>query len=86
MLLPPKAVPKRKALAPKRGKRIMSETPSDQSSEQDGISNLHNLPDGLEPSGAFRMDIDEWEEKSRRELSENDVDDVAGMVTCCYVS
>lgn len=41
--------------------------------------------DGLEPPKDKQMDIDDWEEESGRELGPDDVDQVAKLVTWCYV-
>ena len=43
-------------------------------------------PDGLEPPASDQMEIDEWERQTGRVLTEEDVDEVAGLVTWCFVS
>jgi hypothetical protein len=82
MLLPPKA---EKKASIKRGKRILSvsDTSARGSENPDGNG---DRPDGVEPPVADQMDIDTWESKAGRVLEEKDVDEVARMVSWCYVS
>lgn len=88
MLLPPK--PSLKKLKPqvKRGIRIVSESPSESSKHSrrtsDGL--VHSRPDGIEPTSDEQMGIDDWEKQTGRILSDIDVDEVAGLVTWCFVS
>jgi hypothetical protein len=101
MLLPPKitSVQKKQLGRPlKRVTRILSETPSESSHTKeltDGANGdapenkdaaMKERPDGVEPSNEEMMEIDTWEEVTGRELGEEDVDDVAEMVTWCLVS
>lgn len=43
------------------------------------------LKDGIEPPANQQIDIDEWEQETGRELGSDDVDQVAKLVTWCYV-
>ncbi|WRT67913.1 uncharacterized protein IL334_004887 [Kwoniella shivajii] len=84
----------------KRGKRIMSTSLSASASGSplpDFRSNgnfvnsanvmrqKYGLKDGQEPPRDMQMDIDLWEEKTNRDLDEDDIDEVAGLVTWCFV-
>ena len=95
MLLPPKTK-KKKAGKPAKGNRILSlsASPAPEGADSqatvvndtNGHGNGSRRPDGLEPPEEERMDIDTWEETSGRTLGPDDVDEVAGMVTWCFVS
>jgi len=82
MLLPPP--PKAKKNARKyisRNKRNSSElieTP-------DYGDAIETMVDGIEPSADDQMNIDDWEEATGRELNEDDVDEVAKLITWYYV-
>ena len=41
--------------------------------------------DGIEPPADSQVDIDDWEEETGRHLTPDDVDQVARLVTWCYV-
>ncbi|KAK8858701.1 hypothetical protein IAR55_002930 [Kwoniella newhampshirensis] len=43
------------------------------------------VKDGIQPPPEMRMEIDEWERRSGRELQGNDVDEIAGLVSWCLV-
>ncbi|WVF69124.1 hypothetical protein IAT40_003898 [Kwoniella sp. CBS 6097] len=43
------------------------------------------LKDGAQPPKDMMVDIDSWEGRTGRELDENDVDEIAGLVTWCFV-
>ncbi|WWC62726.1 uncharacterized protein I303_105323 [Kwoniella dejecticola CBS 10117] len=98
MLLPPRmSAPSGK----KRGKRVLSPSPSvsvsikgspsPEEAEQNAISPAdqmradHGLRDGQEPPGNMQVEIEEWERLSKRSLEEEDVEEVAGLVTWCFV-
>ncbi|OCF72795.1 hypothetical protein I204_06024 [Kwoniella mangroviensis CBS 8886] len=99
MLLPPRQ--RAKLSTTKRGKRIMSTSLSASASETgqgnssalangerspaDEMRRQYGLRDGQKPPAEMQMDIDTWEEKAGRELDEDDVDEVAGLVTWCFV-
>ncbi|WWC96240.1 hypothetical protein V866_003107 [Kwoniella sp. B9012] len=99
MLLPPRQ--KAKPSTTKRGKRIMSTSLSASASESgqanssavanggrnpaDEMRRQYGLRDGQKPPAEMQIDIDTWEEKAGRELDEDDVDEVAGLVTWCFV-
>jgi len=76
---PPKAKKARKNIS--RSRRSTSETT--------GTPNYgdatETMVDGIEPSAAEQMNIDDWEEAAGRELNENDVDEVAKLITWYYV-
>ena len=97
MLLPPKSV--KKANNAKRNNRILSASPTSSGSEKKGVNGSNELAgpnkdeiersikrDGVEPPEEERMDIDDWEKKAGRVLTEEDVDEVARMVTWCFVT
>ncbi|WVQ96611.1 hypothetical protein IAU59_003716 [Kwoniella sp. CBS 9459] len=72
-----------------------SPTPSARDEEKPNIGNASNpseqmrerlgLKDGAQPPKDMMVDIDEWEERTGRELDESDVDEIAGLVTWCFV-
>lgn len=41
-------------------------------------------PDGVAPDLEDMIAIDDWEKMAGRQLDEDDVDEIAGMVTWCY--
>lgn len=41
---------------------------------------------GVQPPQADKIEIDRWEERTGRTLTSEDVDEVARLVTWCYVS
>jgi hypothetical protein len=87
MLLPPKVAKKKKNTTRKTGRRVL--TVSDSSSDTsagEGASGGSHRPDGIEPPKDDQVDIDVWEERTGRVLDENDVDEVAKLVTWCFVS
>jgi hypothetical protein len=43
------------------------------------------MVDGIEPPADLQMNIDDWEEATGRELGEDDVDEVAKLITWYYV-
>jgi len=82
MLLPPP--PKAKKNARKnlsRSKRNSSEL----TETLDYGDATETMVDGIEPSADEQMNIDDWEEASGRELNEDDVDEVAKLITWYYV-
>ncbi|WVR06458.1 hypothetical protein IAU60_003489 [Kwoniella sp. DSM 27419] len=99
MLLPP--AKKVAALSQKnvqrRGQRIMSESGSESSgqSQQDRENGRSSpademrirlgLKDGQQPPSDMLMAIDEYEQSARRVLNADDVDEVAGLITWCFV-
>nr|XP_019045482.1 hypothetical protein I302_05872 [Kwoniella bestiolae CBS 10118]OCF24412.1 hypothetical protein I302_05872 [Kwoniella bestiolae CBS 10118] len=96
MLLPPRQTAKP---AMKRGKRIMSNSLSASASDSghatpirngdlspaDEMRRQYGLKDGQKPPEEMQLDIDIFEEKTGRDLDENDVDEIAGLVTWCFV-
>jgi hypothetical protein len=89
MLLPPKLVGKTKPSRPaKRQARIISESESETSKAETTMPKVAVTKrlDGIEPPPEDMMDIDTWETRTGRDLDEDDVDEVAGMVTWCFVS
>jgi hypothetical protein len=60
---------------------------SDEESEDepDPLDSLPELPDGVEPDPADRIEIDDWEKQTRRKLEAEDVDEVARLATWCFV-
>lgn len=46
---------------------------------------LYSGPDGLLPDAEDRVAVDEWEARAGRQLDEEDVDEIAGMVSWCLV-
>lgn len=89
MLLPPKLVVRKKFGRPaKRQARIISESESETSKTGTTTPKVAatERPDGIEPPPEDMMDIDTWEARTGRDLDEDDVDEVAGMVTWCFVS
>ncbi len=91
MLLPPpktKKPTKKKAVPSRRTTRIMSESASSAGSQLFGsdLPKEHKRPDGLEPPWEERIEIDEWERRAGRILTEGDTDEIASMVTWCFVS
>ncbi|ORY30527.1 SNF2 family N-terminal domain-domain-containing protein [Naematelia encephala] len=83
MLLPPK--PNNKKIDIKRRQRVLSDSASEMS-EKAGIlgGSATGLPDGLMPPPEKRLDIDLWEEAAGRDLTEDDLDEVAPLVTWCF--
>jgi hypothetical protein len=73
--MPPQTDKKRPNKQPKN--RIMSDSENE--------TELDPLPDGLEPEPEDRIEIDEWEEQTGRELFEEDAESVAKYVTWCFV-
>lgn len=92
MLLPPPTKPKSKAKpqASKKNARnqrvIVSASMSASSSSNGDTFTQASIVDGIEPPKSEQMPIDEWEEATGRELDDRDVDEVAGLVTWCFVS
>lgn len=43
------------------------------------------LPDGVEPDPEDRIEISEWEERTDRELYEEDAEEIAKYVTWCFI-
>ncbi|WWC88517.1 uncharacterized protein L201_003428 [Kwoniella dendrophila CBS 6074] len=94
MLLPPRQTAK--LSVNKRGTRILS-TPISESAQSntavengtfnpaDEMRKNLGLKDGQEPPLDMQLDIDDWEEQARRDLEEEDVDEVSGLVTWCFV-
>lgn len=81
MLIPP--IAKRKKRIRQQRARILSESPSTASPEPDESS--WTGPDGLEPPLSQRIDVDEWERKRGRVLTQDDTDEVARLVSWCFV-
>ncbi|ORY25961.1 SNF2 family N-terminal domain-domain-containing protein [Naematelia encephala] len=69
----------------KRRQRVLSDSASEMS-EKAGIlgGSATGLPDGLMPPPEKRLDIDLWEEAAGRDLTEDDLDEVAPLVTWCF--
>jgi hypothetical protein len=89
MLLPPKPVEKKKPVRPvKRQARIISESESETSKAGTTTPKVPatERPDGIKPPHEDMVEINTWETRTGRELDEDDVDEVAGMVTWCFVS
>ena len=78
---------KDKARAGKNGhlKRMLSASGSPSTTGTSTPAPLHSHPDGLIPPDADRVEIDEWERKMGRVLTEEDTDEVARMATWCFV-
>jgi hypothetical protein len=95
LLPPPSKAPKAKskanghaktATSNRRGQRvILSASASTGSPEVGEWSHQATIRDGIEPPFEEQMDIDDWEEATGRVLDGDDVDEVAGLVTWCYV-
>lgn len=88
MLLPPesKSSSSRKTGALQRRKnRILSDSASSDIDDAGDSTGAAQRPDGLEPPGSRRMEIEEWERKSNKILTEEDTDEVADLVTWCFV-
>jgi hypothetical protein len=82
MLLPPPAKAKKNARKNisrnQRNSSELTETP-------DYGDATGTMVDGIEPSADDQMNIDDWEEATGRELNEDDVDEVAKLITWYYV-
>ncbi|WWD18597.1 hypothetical protein CI109_103050 [Kwoniella shandongensis] len=96
MLLPPGDY-KKKSLD-KNSRRILSPsastsersspTPSGAGSAANRVEELRTelgLKEGIQPPQDMRVEIDEWERRTGRELQEGDVDELAGLVSWCFV-
>jgi hypothetical protein len=82
MLLPPPPKAKKNARENlSRNKRTSSEL----TNTPDYGDATETMVDGIEPSADDQMNIDDWEEASGRDLNEDDVDEVAKLVTWYYV-
>jgi hypothetical protein len=82
MLLPPP--PKMKKKPPKKISRNTRNT-SESSITPDYGDATTDMVDGIEPYSDKQMHIDDWEETTGRALGEDDVDEVAKLVTWYYV-
>lgn len=78
---------KKKGAIPRRNTRILSESASSQASEPVEIATIDmpSMPDGVEPPTSQRIDIDEWQRRAGRTLMEEDAEEVARLVTWCFV-
>lgn len=78
----------RKQVAKGNRDRLLSAstTPSARGSMPPSSTSTQQRPDGIEPPAEEKIDIDEWEKKAGRILTEDDVEEVAPLVTWCYVS
>ena len=98
MLLPPAKAQSGKKKS-KKGNRILSASASPVLSDDAAYGTKPNnvgqkavggdpasRPDGLEPEDKNMIEVDEWERKTMRELTEDDADEVAPFVTWCFVS
>jgi hypothetical protein len=88
MLLPPvEPKSKKKAVPSRRSRRVLSESATSESSDYPVLLSPTILgeSDGLEPPANQRMEIEEWERKTGRVLTGDDSDEVAGLVTWCFV-
>ncbi|ORX37279.1 SNF2 family N-terminal domain-domain-containing protein [Kockovaella imperatae] len=81
MLLPPKK--KRKPTKINRSKRILSASATPEPEVE--ATTLSPRPDGVNPPEEEKMEIDEWEERSGRSLQPEDADEIAGLITWCFV-
>lgn len=77
------AAAKAQAKAKNPHNRVYSSEP-DSEGEPDPLDELIPLPDGLEPDAEDRIEIDTWEKINRRLLDEEDVEEVAKLVTWCF--
>lgn len=96
MLLPPT----KKKIAAKRNNRILSLSPSAspfetnatvKEGQADSSPSAEEIKasierDGIEPSDDRKIEIDDWEKKAGRILTEDDTEEVGKMVSWCYVS
>ena len=91
MLAPPKRL-KKKTNNIRRGHRVISLSPSASvTSGNDGraqspVEEVFKRADGVEPPVEDRMEIDEWEKRAGRVLNEDDAEEIAPLVTWCFVS
>lgn len=76
MLLPPPAKPKIKKGARRSRSASIFETDQDAADHIDG---------GIWPAEDLQMAIDDWEDKTGHALGPDDVDQVAKLVTWCFV-
>lgn len=76
MLLPPVTRPKGKGR-----KAYTRDSSADLSIHGDATE---TMIDGIEPPPEHRVNIDQWEELAGNKLGEDDVDQVAKLVTWCY--
>jgi hypothetical protein len=79
MLLPPPS----KAKARGKGRKNVSRSASTDLAES-GDATI-DMIDGIEPAREQQVGIDDWELATGRNLDENDVDEVAKLVTWYYV-
>lgn len=82
MLLPPPA--KKKSAAKGKGKARATRSRSNSVFETDAETS-ENYKDGIEPPRNRQMDIVDWEEETGRQLDAKDVDNVAKLVSWCFV-
>ena len=87
MLAPPRADKKGFAKKPPpRGRRILSDSPSDSEDQPEAPGARPDLPDGLQPPASQMMEIEEWERTQHRNLTPEDANEIASLVTWCFVS
>ncbi|WVQ83032.1 hypothetical protein IAT38_005170 [Cryptococcus sp. DSM 104549] len=94
-LIPPTKPNKAKATVNQlRKQRVLfvSASPSENDTAAPGplspmeeLRKKHGLKDGIQPPEHMRVELDEWERLAKRQLEEEDVDEVAGLVSWCLV-
>jgi len=69
-----------------KGNRVVSLSPSPSAEPNTEPHRGYRHTDGLEPSDKDRVPIDDWEIRTGRTLTDEDIEEVAGLVSWCYVS
>jgi len=82
MLLPP--LPKAKKKARKNLSKAQRDVSESSSTPDYGDATI-TMIDGIEPDSDKQMHIDDWEEATGSELDEDDVEEVAKLITWYYV-
>lgn len=75
-------------MAPKpqvKGNRVVSLSPSPSVELDTEPNREYKHTDGLEPPDGDRVPIDDWEISTGRTLTDKDIEEVAGLVSWCYV-